>query len=233
MDLSRFKQGEGGDFEPAPEGVHAAVCYAVIDLGTQMQSKFQSQEVEEVPLVEVRWEIDEKRDDGKRFIVMKRYRASMHEKASLRIHLEAWRGTAFKDADMAPGGFNMKKLLGQGCQIQIVHNENGKAKIAAIMKLGKGMKAIKPDIEPFIIDLENAEAFDRDAFEALSDNMKTTIAKSPEFQALMKVDGKKSNGAKPSVGSQALAAKKAVEAKQVEHTEDLDDEIPFDEPLAA
>lgn len=216
MDLSRFNQPGGGDFEAAPAGVHNAVCYAVIDLGTQTQAKFQSTEVEEVPLIELRWEIDEQREDGKRFMVMKRYRASMHEKAALRIHLEAWKGSPFKDSDLGPGGFSMQKLLGRGCQIQVTHTETGKAKIASIMQLAKGMKPLKPDIEPFMIDLESAATFDRQAFEALSENMKTTIAKSPEFQAIMKAS--KANGGKPA----STTAK-----PDVVHTEDLDDEIPF------
>ena len=220
MDLSRFNQPGGGDFEAAPAGVHNAVCYAVIDLGTQTQAKFQSTEVEDVPLIELRWEIDEQREDGKRFMVMKRYRASMHEKAALRIHLEAWRGTPFKDSDFAPGGFSMQKLLGQGCQIQVTHSETGKAKIAAIMKLGKGMKPLKSEIEPFMIDLESAATFDRQAFEALSENMKTTIAKSPEFQAIMKAG--KANGATDRSGKRQPGG-----MSEVVHTEDLDDEIPF------
>lgn len=221
MDLSRFKQG-GGEFESAPAGVYNAVCIAVIDLGTQTQTKYQSQETEEVPLVELRWEIDEMMPDGKkRFMVMKRYRQSMHEKASLRKHLEAWRGAAFKDSEFAPGGFSMEKLLGQGCQIQLGPNEKGNIGLVGIMKLAKGMKPLKPDIEPFIIDLESPATFDADAFAALSENMKQTIAKSPEFQAIIdaKQAAKKTNGAKP--------ARVSTQTPAIEHTEELDDEIPF------
>lgn len=217
MDLSKFKQGDGGgDFEPAPEGVHSAVCIAVIDLGTQVQSKFQSTEVEEVPLLEIRWELDAERDDGKPFMIMKRYRKSLHEKASLRLHLEAWRGKPFSDAEFGPGGFLMENLLGKGCQIQVGRTDSGKAKIMAIMKLGKGMKPIEASIEPFIIDLESPKTFDKDAFAGLSENMQSTIAKSPEYQALLAA--RKGNGAKPAT-QQAR--------QQVEHTEELEDEIPF------
>ena len=227
MDLSRFKSEGGADFEPAPAGVHNAVCYAVIDLGTQEGSYMGKPKI--APKIQLRWEIDERREDGKRFIIVRSYTASMHEKASLRHHLEAWRGLAFKDADLQPGGFSMRKLLGAGCQIQIVHNEKEGGgvygNIAAIMKLGKGMKPLTPEIEPFMIDLESPQTFDREAYAMLSETMQLTIAKSPEYQALM---GRLKAPAKAANGAHAPTQK-----PPVVHTDDLDDEIPFELPRAA
>ena len=222
MDLSRFNQGSA-DFEITPAGVHNAVCYAVIDLGTQEGSYMGKPKI--APKILLRWEIDERMEDGRRFMVQQRYTASMHEKATLRKTLEAWRGVPFTDKDFQPGGFNMRKLLGAGCQLQIVHAEKeGKtyANIAAIMKLGKGMPTLKPEIEPFMIDLESPETFDREAFSALTDSMQEIIAKSPEFQAVMAATKAKANGATDRSGKRQSGG-----MSEVVHTEDLDDEIPF------
>lgn len=225
MDLSRFNQG--GDFEPAPEGVHNAVCFAVIDLGTQEQMKFDKTGTESKPVIELRWEIDEQQEGGTRFMVLKRYTASMHEKATLRHHLEAWRGMAFKDADLQAGGFSMQKLLGAPCQIQVGRSEKGNAKILGIMKLAKGMKPLKPEIEPFMIDLESTATFDRDAYEGLSENMKATIAKSPEFQKLVAPvvqQQTKAQAARVNVRQSGGMSEKAIAVAEVDP---FDDEIPF------
>lgn len=214
MDLSKMNQG-GGDFELTPEGVHNAVCYRIVDLGTQEGLYMGKPKI--APKIMISWEIDERMEDGRRFAVHKRFTASMHEKATLRKTLESWRGKPFVEADFKPGGFEMSKLLGAGCQLQIIHepSQDGSrtyANIASIMKLGKGMAALTAENEPFILDLA---AFDREAYESLSDNLKEIIAKSPEFQALTA----KRNG--------APAAKPAAKPAAVEHTEELEDEIPF------
>lgn len=223
MDLSKFNRGGGEDFEPAPAGVHSAVCVAVIDLGTQ-ETEFEGK-ARLTPQVMLRWEIDERMSDGKRFLVSRRYTKSMHEKAGLRKALEAWRGKPFVDADFKPGGFEMSKLLGAGCQIQIVHTgKDGKtfANIAAIMKLGKGMKPLTPEIEPFLLELD-PETFDGETFEALTDRMKEIVAKAPEFAACRP----KGNG----LAAKAVTPPRA--EKEVVHTDDFEDEIPFNAALAA
>ena len=216
MDLNRKTEG-GSEFEPAPEGVHNAVCVSIVDLGTQKERAYQSTEIVEKRLVEIRWELDETRDDGKPFMIMKRYKQSLHEKSALRAHLEAWQGKPFSDEQL--DNFDLNRLLGRGCQIQIGRTEGGNAKIMSVMALSKGAKAPKPSIVPFLLDLD---AFDKEAFDALSDRMKETIAKSPEYQALQAK--KTANGAKPAA-KPAVAAKPAKPSAQVEHAEDLDDEI--------
>lgn len=218
MDLSKMSGGSA-DFEITPEGVHNAVCVAVIDLGTQ-ESSFQGV-VSSKPKILLRWEIDEVMGDGRRFMIQQRYTASMHEKATLRKHLEAWRGLKFSDDDFKPGKFKLENLLGKGCQIQIVHNEkDGKtyANIAAVMKLAKGQKSLEPEYEPVLFDLDH---YDAEAYAGLSEGMREVIAKSPEFQAII---SPKPKGAAAKNGRQPGGMS---EAKAIEHTEDLDDSIPF------
>ena len=80
--IASAKSENGGTFQPAPAGVHQAVCVDVVDLGVldvswQGQTKRQHK-------VNLAWQIAEDRDDGKPFLTWNRYTASLHENAKLR-----------------------------------------------------------------------------------------------------------------------------------------------------
>ena len=80
----------GKKFNPAPEGLHGAVCIDVIDLG--MQKTVYGLK----PKITIRWELDSiDPESGSPFQVSNRYTASLNDKASLRKQLEAWRGRKF------------------------------------------------------------------------------------------------------------------------------------------
>lgn len=130
----------GGEFTPAPAGTHGAICTKVIDLGTHYSDVWKKDEHK----VMLSWELDsdEKMADGRPFIISQRYTLSLHEKARLRGHLEAWRGRAFTDEELA--GFDLKNVLGKACMIGVNHKtDNGKtfANIASVSALPKSMKA--------------------------------------------------------------------------------------------
>ena len=125
-----------GTFTPAPEGAHAAICVDVVDLGVMAVTYAGA--TKEQHKVEIIWQIDEARNDGKPFSVKKRYTLSLHEKAALRKDLESWRGRPFSDAECQ--GFDLEDLIGQGCMLNVVHNVTGSAtfaNVAAIMRLPK------------------------------------------------------------------------------------------------
>jgi hypothetical protein len=141
--IATAKSENGRDFAPAPAGVHQAVCVDVVDLGildvtwqgvTKKQHK-----------VNVAWQIAEDRDDGKPFLVFKRYTLSLHEKAGLRKDLEAWLGRKFgRDDEM---GFDVESMVGRNCLLNITHNEVGEkvyANVVSIMPLAKGMPTMSP-----------------------------------------------------------------------------------------
>lgn len=133
----------GATFRPAPAGVHAAVCVDIVDLGelevtyggkTKRQHK-----------IKIVWQIEELRDDGKQFLLQKRYTLSLHEKAGLRKDLESWRGRQFTEEELR--GFDVEVLLGKECMLSVFHNfKDGStyANVNAIMKLPKGMPAPTP-----------------------------------------------------------------------------------------
>ena len=130
--------GGGGDFTPAPAGVHQAVCVDVVDLGL-LKVTFGGKEKEQHK-ISVRWQIAENMDIGKPFLVQKRYTLSLHEKATLRKDLESWRGRAFTSEES--DGFDVENVIGANCLLNIMHTKKGEstyANVTAIMPLAKGM----------------------------------------------------------------------------------------------
>ena len=136
----------GGDFTPIPEDLHMAICYGIWDLGTQYSERWQKS-AHKVAIV---WEIPKVRGDFERNgkmmnlprAISKQYRLSLHKKADLRKDLESWRGRKFTEDELA-NGFDLKRLLGVPCQIQVLHNkveDKTYANIAAITKAPAGIK---------------------------------------------------------------------------------------------
>jgi hypothetical protein len=99
--------GDSKLYTPAPVGAHQAVCVDVIDKGiVEVTYAGKTKKQHKISLA---WQIDETRDDGKRFLVYKRYTLSLNEKATLRKDLESWRGKAFtRDEEM---GFDVEQVL--------------------------------------------------------------------------------------------------------------------------
>lgn len=126
--------GSGGDYTPAPAGVHQAVCCDVVDLGI-IETEWQGQK-KRAHKVRVVWQIDAAMSDGRPYTVSSRYTLSLHEKARLRADLQSWRGRAFTEAELQK--FDLEMLIGAGCLLNVMHEaRNGKtyANVASIMPL--------------------------------------------------------------------------------------------------
>jgi hypothetical protein len=136
--------GESKSYTPAPEGTHQGVCVDVIDLGL-LPDTFNPGKVKHK--VNIVWQIDESRDDGKRHQLYKRYTLSLNEKATLRKDLESWRGRVFTlDEEM---GFDVEKLMGANCLLNVQHKKSVDgtrtyANVIAVMPLIKGMQKLFP-----------------------------------------------------------------------------------------
>lgn len=102
-------------FDPCPEGLHQGVCVDVIDLGVVKGQYGEKHKVE------IRWQVDiENERTGRLYELRNWFTLSLHEKASLRKTLEAWRGRKFTEAELE--GFDLEKLIGVNCQVQVIHN---------------------------------------------------------------------------------------------------------------
>jgi hypothetical protein len=173
-------------FELPPAGTHLATAYRVIDLGTQT-TRFNGDE-KQTHQIMVTWELpEETMEDGRPFSVTRRYTWSMSEKASLRHDLESWRGVPFTEKDFGEGGFNIKNILGKSCLINIVRTDkDGKsyANVKSISKLMKGQKGPEQTSNEQVYLWINPKLWDAQAFAKLSEYMKGTIMKSPEYAAM-------------------------------------------------
>ena len=89
--------GDSKSYTPAPEGTHQAVCVDVIDIGLK-PNPFKDGAMQHK--IDIAWQIDETREDGKRHLVYKRYTLSLNEKATLRHDLESWRGRPFNEQEL-------------------------------------------------------------------------------------------------------------------------------------
>ena len=199
-------------YKLTPPGNHVGRCYRVIDLGTQITEWQGKKRVSRKVLIS--WELfgeDEdgnrlQMEDGRPMSISKRYTMSLSEKANLRADLKAWRGRDFTDDELQ--GFDMAKLLGVYCLVNVTHTQrDGKvyANVDGLTPLPKTMRDHKP------IPVNENQFFDvtkpdMELFETFSDGLKTTIKACQEW-----------NPATPS----------KVPSKGEEGTAGLDDDIPW------
>ncbi len=134
-EMSFISKNSGEDFKLVPEGTHLARCYLMVDVGyqeTNFGTKLQVVLGFEIP--------GELMDDGRPMIIYKTFTNSMHEKATLRISIESWRGKKLTETEAR--AFDLRNVLGHPCQLSIVHRDVGGrtyANIAAITGLPKGL----------------------------------------------------------------------------------------------
>jgi hypothetical protein len=127
-----------------PEGLHKAVCVDVVDLG-DLDTKFGSKHK-----LSVIFELEELDNEGKRFLVGKRYTWSLNEKSNLRKDLERWLGKKFKSEELM-AGFDLEELLGLNATLFISHNvgeERTYANIETILPIGNGKGTDKYALKP-------------------------------------------------------------------------------------
>lgn len=135
-------------YPPTPEGIHKAVCYAVYDLGTHYDDKWNKYNRK----IRIMWELPEERidmdKDGESISmprgISREYTLSLHKKSNLRADLESWRGKSFTKEEL--DGFDLKKLIGVNCMIQVFHNDTGEyANVKTVVPLMKGMESTEPE----------------------------------------------------------------------------------------
>jgi hypothetical protein len=165
------------DFKQAPTGTHVARCIRLIDLGTQ-HGEYQGQpNVRNQVLIS--WELpNELMEDGKPFLISHFYTNSLNEKATMRAHLESWRGRQFTEGECK--GFDLNAVLGKPCMVTVIANDKGKSKVSAVAALPKGLQApaqVNPSSAFWI------EEWNQAAFEAIPKGIREIIEKSEEFKA--------------------------------------------------
>jgi hypothetical protein len=184
------KDNGGGDFKRVPAGVYIGRCYSLIDLGTQLTTGQYGEKLQHK--IRIGWELFGEDEtgapltievDGKMMplTISKSYTVSMHEKASLRKDLAAWRGKDFTDEEVK--AFDVSKLLGAYCMVNATTSEtNGKTytNVAGLTPLPGALKNARPAPvhEPVIFDLD---APDMKVFNTFHEKLQDAIKRSPEW----------------------------------------------------
>ena len=157
MSLIASDKGNGTHFEIIPEDTYTAICCEVIDLGLQENKTYDKVQ----PKVLIGWEIPELQveigGEMKPRIYTKQYTNSLNDKATLCKHLVAWRGKQFTEEEKK--GFDVSKLLGVPCLLQIVHEKSGDktyTNLGSITKLPKGMPKPEPQMPQIRFDIDES-----------------------------------------------------------------------------
>lgn len=155
-----------GDFKRAPSGSHIAVCNMVVDCGIQPGSQaFPTPKRKlyvrfEIPAERVEYEKDGKSVEGP-LTIGSFYTASLNEKATLRKHIEGWRGRSFSDTEASQ--FDVSTILGKACMLSVVESEHaGKtySNIAGIGSIPKGVPSPEAENPLLYYDDDKSGGFD-------------------------------------------------------------------------
>ena len=210
--------GSNKEFKPVPEGSHMAVCFRVIDLGTQRWEYQGEPQIGRKVLLawELHGEADDgtplTTDDGQPLAVSKQYTLSLGKKANLRGDLESWRGKGFTEQELA--GFDITTLLGAPCMLTIKHTKKAEktyANVATVAKFPAALKNMKPTAKNPLqtFDVTNP---DNRVYEVLPDWIKKQIDQCVERSGT------------PQTTRQATKTAAAAAAGAFD---DMDDDIPF------
>jgi hypothetical protein len=130
-------------YAQAPEGLHAACCCDVVNLGVVAGAYGAKHKVRIV------WQLDARDGaSGRRYDVARVYTLSLHERAALRKDLESWRGRKFTDREL-DAGFDLEKLVGVAAEIQVTvelgDDGTTHSNVSTVLPPRKGVPKLTPE----------------------------------------------------------------------------------------
>lgn len=177
--------------KPLPtEKQHLALCYAVIDLGTQQEAF--AGEIKNIRKVNLQFEIPGEKavfnpEKGPQvFTISQDYTFSLGTKGNFRKMMDSWMGASVTELDSA----KIAKLLKRPAMLQIVHkaSKDGQFKYANIANSGTAVFKRPADVQfpketenpSFFFDLDN---YSQATFDMIPKYLQEKIMKSPEYKA--------------------------------------------------
>lgn len=172
--------------ELIPAGNYFARCYQMIQIG-HVKEVIMGQ-VKTLNKVRIGWELPTEmrvfnKERGEQPLVIdQEFTLSMHEKSNLRKILASWRGRDFTIEEA--GSFDITKLLGKPCMLNIIHKPGVSdptkiyEKIGSVSPLPKGTKIPDQINATSVLQFDN---FDNVLFSSLPDFIKDKIKTSEEF----------------------------------------------------
>lgn len=161
MAITASDKGGGTDFAPIPAGMHHAVCYGVVDLGTQPSYNPKYPPRRKVLFI---FELPGQRGEFVKDGVTKnlpraiseKYTNSLSAKSNLRPLLESWRGRPFTEDELK--GFDLEKVCGANALLNLIHEHKGDktyTNISTINPLMSGTKKLIAENPPLKFSLDS------------------------------------------------------------------------------
>ena len=127
----------GSEYEQTPQGEHSAICYKIVDAGTQL-TDFKG-EISKKHKLYIFWELPEcLLEDGRPMSEFKEYTLSLGERSNLRRDLQMWRNRPFSEKELA--GFDLTAILGVSCKISVGLTSGGRSKVTGVFSADGGPK---------------------------------------------------------------------------------------------
>ena len=166
-------------------GVHKARCVRAIDLGTQ-QNDYQGQ-ISWKRQVMLIWEVPSEKDNkGEPLTISKFYTLSLNEKANLANDLVSWRGRPFTETEKK--AFDISKVAGKPCSINVILNQNGKPKVSTVMPIGKNDEIAQQFHPNMVFSITDFQEKKMEVFNQLPEGIRNIILKSKELEGTEKQD---------------------------------------------
>jgi hypothetical protein len=134
---------------PIPKGTYQAVCYGVVDIGTQYSQIFDNESHKFIVLWEIpklRLKFKDRNGNDKNVVrtISKTYSLSIGKKSNFRADLISWFGQEPED------NYDPRSLIEQNCLLTIAHKisqatQKIRANIGGIAGLMDGMAILKPE----------------------------------------------------------------------------------------
>lgn len=178
---------EGRKRELIPVGTHMARCYKMLHIGTY-EDTFEGQP-KVLNKVRIGFELPQelvvfKEENGPQpLVIEKKFTLSLHEKASLRAFLKAWRGKDFTPEEVK--GFDITRLIGAPCLLSIIHKttEAGKTyeEITSVSPLMKGQECPPAILTPEVLTYTD---WNEQLFQKQPQFIKDEIMRTDEYKAM-------------------------------------------------
>jgi hypothetical protein len=181
---------------PIPtEGLHLAVCYSIVDLGTHMES-FQGADPKPSPKVSFNWELPNSKavfnpEKGEQpMALFQEYTIAAGDKAKLPKMLCSWGKIP---ALTAISSNLLKAFIGQACMINVVHSPDKQKPEIKYANIGQKGLQVMPLMEGMVrptgtvnpIMFFNLDTFSWDQYLKLPKFTQEKIAKSQEWSGIL------------------------------------------------
>ena len=197
MTIIAGSNGDTSKYPSVPIGVHKARCVRIIDLDTQ-KNEYQGQ-ISWKRQVLIIWEVPEELDSkNEPMTISKWYTLSLHDKSTLGGDLTSWRGRAFTETEKQ--GFDITKLSGVACNLNVVEGKTGKPKISSVMPLSKKDTIAEQFHPTLVFSLDDFQSGKKETFNQISEGIRNIILRSKELEGMNQDLGDENNGSDMKVG---------------------------------